>query len=194
MARIGPVDVSTAPDDVKAEYAQVEKDHAITNMKATLLHSPYASRAALEWYSLFSQVQPFLGKRLAILFCHAISLQNECILCTTFMRRELARSGEDPDNLVLDEREEAVVDYGRRLAADANSVTDVLFARLQKYFTPRQIVELTAFGGLMIVNNIFNSALKIDVDQNLDPFRFDPEAVFSGPSPFHAASAKESAT
>ena len=31
----------------------------------------------------------------------------------------------------------------------------------------------------MIVNNVFNSALRIDVDDVLDPYRIQPEAYFA---------------
>jgi alkylhydroperoxidase family enzyme len=193
MARIPPVTLEDAPPDIAAAWRDVEASHGVvTNMKATLLHSPTALKAVLEWYALFDRVKPALGKRLAVLFCHAISLENSCVLCSTFMRREIANGGENPDHLELDDREEAVVAFGRQLAADPNRVPDDLFRRLQRYFKPAEIVDLTVFGALMIVNNVVNSALEIDVDQSLAPHRFDPERVFSGPSPFVAACSKES--
>jgi len=37
---------------------------------------------------------------------------------------------------------------------------------------------LTAFGGLMIVNNLFNDALKVDIDASLEPYRVSPEVLF----------------
>ncbi len=45
----------------------------------------------------------------------------------TFMRREIIDGGEDPANLVLDDREQAVVAFGRQLAANANRVSDALY-------------------------------------------------------------------
>ena len=70
-------------------------------------------------------------------------------------------------------------DFGHQLAKDANRVSDALYARLAAEFSPPQIVELTTFGALMIVNNVFNSALRIDVDEVLDPYRIDPEQYFA---------------
>ena len=120
-----------------------------------------------------------MGQRPAILFCDAISRENACELCATFMKREIVGWGEDPQVLTLDAREQAVVDFGRQIARDANRVSDELFGRLAAHFTPAQIVELTVFGTLMIVNNVFNSALQTPVDDSLDRFRIDPETYFA---------------
>jgi alkylhydroperoxidase family enzyme len=179
MTRIPPVTPDTATPQQLADYNELAKSHAVSNMKAALLHSPVALDAVLKWYDLFASVKPWLGQRLAILFCDAISRQNACELCATFMKREIVTWGEDPQTLTLDEREQAVVDFGRQLADDANRVSDALYARLSSHFSPAQIVELTVFGGLMIVNNLFNSVLRIPVDEVLDPYRIDPETYFT---------------
>lgn len=179
MTRITPITLDNATPAQRADYDELAQSHAVTNMKAALLHSPTALKAVLTWYDLFAAVKPWLGNRAAILFCDAISRENACELCATFMRREIVGWGEDPKNLTLDDKEQAVVDFGRQLAADPNRVSDALYARLNTHFTQAQIVELTVFGGLMVVNNLFNSALRIPVDEILDPFRIDPETYFS---------------
>jgi alkylhydroperoxidase family enzyme len=147
---------------------------SVTNMKRTLAHSPVALRVLLEWYALRDEVVPFLGERLTNLFAHAISAQTDCLICSTFFRRILIESGEDPDQLALNEREHCVVEYGRQLARDPNRVSDALFARLARQFAPEQIVSLTAFGGLMIATNVFNNAIGIDLDESLWPYRKPP--------------------
>jgi hypothetical protein len=120
-------------------------------MKAVALHSPAATHAILEWYALFDAVKPYLGERLAILYCHAISRENACKLCWTFMRKEIIDGGEDPEAVSLDQREADVVELGR------------------------QLVEIVTFGALMVVNNIFNSALQVDLDGVLDGYELSPE-------------------
>ena len=57
-----------------------------------------------------------LGERRTWLFCHAISTQSDCLICSTFFRRLLIDGGEDPAELQLDEFDELIVDLGRRLA------------------------------------------------------------------------------
>jgi hypothetical protein len=59
--------------------------------------------ALLQRYPLYDEVVPLLGERRAQIFCHAISAQNDCLVCSTFFRRLLADAGDDPDALALDE-------------------------------------------------------------------------------------------
>ncbi len=172
MAWIKPLDYEEVDAAMRAEYdRQVATNGRVTNMKRTLAHSPVAFRALMQWYALRDEVRPFLGDRLTTLFAHAISAQTDCLICSTFFRRILIDAGEDPEALRLDEREQAVVDYGRQLARDPNGVADDLRTRLGRHFGPAQIVALTAFGGLMIATNVFNNAVGVDLDDYLRPYR-----------------------
>ena len=172
MARIRPLTYEEADPAARAELDRQLAVHGrVTNMKRTLAHSPEALQALMQWYPLRQAVLPFLGERLTTLFAHAVSTQTDCLICSTFFRRTLISSGENPDALALDEREQAVVDYGRQLARDANGVSDELYARIARFLQPAQIVTLTAFGGLMIATNLINNALQVDLDDYLQPFR-----------------------
>jgi alkylhydroperoxidase family enzyme len=151
----------------------------VTNMKRTLARSPVALNALLQWYPLHDAVVPFLGERGASIFCHAISTQSACLICSTYFRRELIDAGYDPDHLVLDPREQTLAEYGRQLVVDANGVGNNLYAQLSTFFTDDQIVDLTAFGALMIATNVFNDALRVDLDKDLEPYR-RPEAGTAG--------------
>ena len=183
MARIPKVTYETASPEIRAAYDRVVQEHgSVSNMKATLLHSPIALKAVLKWYTLFDKILPVIGERLAILFCDAISRENACTLCATFMRKAISTKGEDPDHLELDERDRTIIGYGRQLAADPNRVSDELFTKLKEYLSDDAIVDLTVFGSLMIVNNIFNSALRVDLDDSLDAWKIQPEIAFAGSS------------
>ena len=46
-----------------------------------------------------------------------------------------------------------------------------MYAQLVKYFTDDQLVVLTAFGALMIATNVFNDALRVDLDGELERYR-----------------------
>ena len=116
-------------------------------------------------------MRPFLGERLVNLFSYAISTENDCLICSTFFRRILLESGEDPDRFTLDEREEAVVEFGRQLVKPFSRVPDGLFARLRAQFTDEQIVALAAFGALMVATNVFNNALDVELDGYLEPYQ-----------------------
>ncbi len=181
MPRIDPVEYAEAAPDVRAAHDEVVREHGtITNMKRTLLHSPPALHALMEWYALRDTVRPFLGERLVNFFSHAISTESDCLICSTFFRRILVEAGEDPDRFSLDDREQAVVEYGRQLAKPFARVPDDLFARLAATFTEEQIVALTAFGALMVATNVFNNALDVDLDGYLEPYRRGEKAQGEG--------------
>jgi alkylhydroperoxidase family enzyme len=171
VARIPPLHDDDGPEARDALEAIRAAHGRVTNMKGTLARSPAALRALMTWYDLRDEVLPFLGERATDLFAHAISAGTDCLVCSTFFRRILAEAGEDPDDLRLDERERAVVDYGRQLAADPNAVSDELYDLLAGSFAPEQLVALTAFGGMMVATNLFNNALRVDLDEYLLPYR-----------------------
>jgi alkylhydroperoxidase family enzyme len=172
VARIEPIEQANAHREQREVLHQVVAAHGrATNMKRTLARSPVALRSLMTWYDLRDEVAKFLGDRGTVLFAHAISAGTDCLICSTFFRRILIDSGEDPDDLQLDQRESLVVEFGRQLARDPHGVADDLFARLSGAFLADQIVALAAFGGLMIATNVFNNALRVDLDEYLWAYR-----------------------
>lgn len=170
--RIDPIDYTTAPPATQRAH----DDHArtvgrITNMKRTLLRSLPAFDALMTWYDLRDATIPVLGDRLTTIFAHAVSAETDCLICSTFFRRILIESGEDPDHLALDAREEAVVAYARCLGQSPFNVPDETFAALRSYFSEDELVTLTAFGALMVATNVVNNALDIPLDEYLEPYR-----------------------
>jgi alkylhydroperoxidase family enzyme len=169
--RVPPTTYDQLPPAGQAAHDGHARAARITNMKRTLLHSVPAFEALMTWYPLRDTVQPFLGERLTTLFAHAVSAETDCLICSTFFRRMLVQSGEDPDRLALDEWEAAVVAYGRRLAATPHTVPDEIYAPIAARLTREQIVALTAFGALMVATNVFNNALAVPLDEYLEPYR-----------------------
>jgi alkylhydroperoxidase family enzyme len=172
MSRIAPLDNETAPPEAReAAEAHVRNHARMTNMKRTLLHSLPAFRALMEWYPLRDTVQPFLGERLTTLFAHAISAETDCLICSTFFRRMLIQTGDNPDRLKLDERDTTVIEYGRALSVSPFKVPEEVYRRLEPYFDSAQLVALTAFGAMMVATNVVNNALDVDLDEYLQPYR-----------------------
>ena len=172
MARIEPIDQTQAEGERREALDGVVAAHGrATNMKRTLARSPVALRSLMTWYDLRDEVATFLGDRATVLFAHAISTGTDCLICSTFFRRLLIDAGDDPDDLQLDDREALVVEFGRQLARDTHGVSDDLFGRLSSAFLADQIVALTSFGGLMVATNLFNNALRVDLDEYLWAFR-----------------------
>ena len=171
MPRIHPLNKEDVSGPARLEFdKQIQAHGRMTNMKRTLAHSWPALRALMEWYPLRDEVASFLGERLALIFAHAISVQADCLICSTFFRRTFIDEGTNPDQFQLDEWEQTIVDFGRTLARDAHLVSDDLYAKLAARLDPSQIVSLTAFGCVMLATNVFNDALRVDLDAYLQPY------------------------
>ncbi len=172
MARIAPVPFEEAPPASQAEWQrQVAAHGRMTNMKRTLARSGIALTTYMQWYPLRDEVETFLGKRLTLLFAHAISAETDCLICSTYFRRYLIDNGENPDDLALSEKEQTFVRLGRQIAQDPHGISDGLFTTVEAYLNPAEIVTLTAFAGMMVATNIINNVLKVDLDEYLEIYR-----------------------
>jgi hypothetical protein len=171
MARIAPLSEASAPEQSRSiAAAHAAAGGRMTNMKWTLAHSPVALDALLSWYPLFDALVPVVGERRMWILSHAISTQSECLICSTFFRRLLIDAGEDPGSLALDDFDELIAEFGRRVARDPHSVDDALYARLRERFSDAEIVTLTAFAAMMVATNVFNDALGVDLDGYLERY------------------------
>jgi len=172
MARIDPRDLAGAPADIRAAAEAHERLPArITNMKRTLLHSLPAFDALMTWYPLRDRVAGFLGERATLILAHAISVEADCLICSTFFRRILIESGENPDALILSEAETTLAELGRRVATPPHEIPHDLYARVAEGRSDEQIVDLMAFAAIMLATNVFNNALDVPLDHVLEPFR-----------------------
>ena len=142
-----------------------------TNMKRTLARSPVALRSLMTWYDLRDEVVAFLGERATLLFAHAISsrdgLPDLLDVLSPAADRRRRRPGRPPAGRARSARRR-IRPAARR---DPHGVSDELFGRLAGDFNDDQIVALTAFGGLMVATNLFNNALRVDLDEYLWAYR-----------------------
>ena len=150
---------------------QVAAHGRMTNMKMTMARDPLSLRVMMEWYPLRDQVAAFTSDRAATIFAHAVSSASDCLICSTFFRRILMDAGENPDQLTLDAEEQLLVNFGRALAAGGHGVSAELRDELLARYRADQIVALTTFGAMMLATNVFNNALKVNLDDYLAPYR-----------------------
>lgn len=171
MAYISQVNYEDASQEVKEHFEdQIKRNGRITNMKKTLLHSVPAYKALMEWYTLRDVVKPFLGERGVNFFCYAISTENDCLICSTFFAQILDDLKIDFYSFAFTEKESAVIEYGRALVSNPHRISEELFSKLKKFFNEEEIVALTAFGSIMIATNLINTALKVELDEELVPY------------------------
>ena len=172
MARIAPLQDAEIPLASRPEFQrQLATFGRVTNMKRTLARNAVAFESLMTWYPLHDQVAAFLGKRATLVYVLAISEQSDCLVCSTYFRRHLIDSGETPERMALDEREEALAEFGRRLAEDSRAISDDVMGRITAFLTAEQVVTLTAFGAMMVATNIFINALDVELDGYLYAYR-----------------------
>lgn len=165
MPRIEQIVLETASEEVKRAVEQhLAQGYRLTNEKRTLLHNVTAFRALEEEsYALDRELQKFVGKRAADFFEYAISVQNDCLVCSTYFTKLLRENGiEDFASFEFTPQEKLLVEYGQAIARDPKNVPDELFEALRKEFSTEALVVLTTMGVFMIANNYFNDILQVE--------------------------------
>jgi len=168
MSYLPLTEYETSDEAVRREYDdQMAKNGRITNMKRTLLHNVPAFHAYMEWYTLRDEIVPFIGERALSLFSYAISVGNNCLICSTFFRKILIDSGDNPDSPSLNDIEKLLMDFGQRIGTDPHNIPESIYEELRGHFDTEQIVLLIAFAGIMSATNLFNTVAKIPLDEVL---------------------------
>jgi hypothetical protein len=179
MPRILPLLKKDYTSEIKIAFVQHETlyNSRITNMKATLGHSPVAFKVYMQWYPLYQEVKRILGPRLATLFAWSVSEASDCPLCSTYFRKEIIESGEEPENLVISETEQQLLSFGAAIAQNKGFVPDDLYNPIRKQYPDEHIVVFTAFAGIMIATNIFNNVIHTEIDEYLTPYLSQHQTV-----------------
>lgn len=169
MPRIKPLPFNETPEDVVAAYELHQKQYnaKITNMKATLGHSRVAFEVYMDWYRLYNRIKGITGERSAYLFAYSVSKGSNCPLCTTFFRKIIIDNGEKPEELILNEQEQLLLDFGSAIAQQQGNIPDEVFESMSNIYSTSELVELIAFAGQMIATNVFNNVIGTDIDEYL---------------------------
>lgn len=172
MPRISPLSNEATPAETRIAYDHHTSEYSsrITNMKATLGHSVEAFKAYMQWYPLYEKVKKILGPRLSPLFAWSISEASDCPLCSTYFRKIIIESGDDPGNILLSESDQQVLSFGALIAQNKGFVPDEAYQPMQERFSDKEIIDLIAFAGIMVATNIFNNVLHTEIDEYLFPF------------------------
>ncbi|MBQ2461153.1 MAG: hypothetical protein II504_01815, partial [Clostridia bacterium] len=95
MPRIAPVNLTDLPPEAQAAVDEhLRQGYRLTNEKLILLHNATAFEALeAQSYAVDRELQRLVGKRAADLFEYAISVQNDCIVCTTYFGKLLRNMG-----------------------------------------------------------------------------------------------------
>lgn len=165
MPRIAPVNLTDLSPEAKAAVDEhLRQGYRLTNEKLTLLHNVSAFEAlGAQSYAVDRELQRLVGKRAADFFEYAISVENDCIVCTTYFRKLLRSMGiENFEDFAFTPEEELMIEYGRAIAKNPKRIPDELFERLRAIFDEETIVVMTTMAVFMIANNVFNDALQVE--------------------------------
>lgn len=168
MSRIKQAVYEELSDDARIAYQrQVDRNGYITNMKMTLLRSLPAFDALMQWYPLRDSLLQFLDEQSFVVFCYAISTENDCLVCSTFFRKEMADLHISLADFALREEDVLLERFGRAMVAPSQHIDDDLFRQLKQQYSEEQIVLLTAFGAMMMATNVINNVLEVPLDDRL---------------------------
>lgn len=158
---------------------RVKSGARVTNMVKTLLYS-MPSFKAMEFYPVRNELQAIIGARAVYFYCYAISTENDCLVCSTYHAKLLQELNLSFDEFEFTDIENVLISYGRALVNNANNIDPAIYEQLKKHFSPEEIVLITTVGCKMIASNIFNEALKVDLDEYLFEVEFDKNILPSG--------------
>ena len=169
MARIPPVNENDLQPTVRAAFERHVQEHqaGITNMKATLGHSPLAFEVYMQWYPLYEEVEKILGKRLAYLFAYSIANASDCAITSAFFRKIIIEAGEKPESLTVTTWQKDILDFGCGQGKWQGNIRDHLYNSIAERYSQEEMVVLIAFAGQMIATNVFNNAVETDIDEYL---------------------------
>lgn len=171
MAYVSQVRYEEATPEQKKEFHdQIEKHGRITNMKKTLLHHVPSFKVLMGWYTLQEDVVKIVGERATNFYCYAISTQNDCLICSMFFRKILVDLGIDFETFEFTQEEQDLIEYGRGLVSNPESISSELFEKLKSRYGEEGLVLLTTFGAMMIATNLINTSLKVELDDVLVPY------------------------
>ena len=167
MQRISKIDPENAPDEVKEAIKEhLSGGYRLTNEKLTLLHNVTAFESLeVASYALDKELQRLIGKRAADFYEYAISLENDCIVCSRYFQKLLKNNGIDFDSFEFTDRENLLIEYGRAIAKDPKKVSDELFERMKAEFSEEELVVITTMGVFMIANNYFNDIIRVEPEK-----------------------------
>jgi AhpD family alkylhydroperoxidase len=172
MARVRNIPSTELPPDLAAIYEEFAGLYGpFRNQVAVFAHVPPALRHLM---SLLIELRAAatLPKRTLELAIVTVSKLNACHYCVAHHTPFLAVEGVSPagierildyrDHPELDDTDRLTVEYAIAAWEQPSRIPDALFARLRRYFSEAQIVELTLRITLCGFFNKFNDALGIE--------------------------------
>ena len=140
-----------------------------------LAHRPPILKALMDLSKAVIRDEGTLDRGFRFLIAYISSRTAGCQFCQAHNISSASRWGITDDKLnaiwdyetspLFTDAERAAFDLARGASVVPNAATDEIFARLKKYYTTPQIVEMTAVIALFGWQNRFNDTLHTDLDR-----------------------------
>lgn len=108
-----------------------------------------------------------LVKRTIIIFGYAISSNDDCIICSNYSKKILLDNHIDYNTFAFSEDELLLVQFAKEFVENKAHVSDEILKALSEHFDEKQLVEITSFTAMLVANNYFNNALRVELDNYL---------------------------
>jgi uncharacterized peroxidase-related enzyme len=174
MARIRPVDVDQAPEQIKSVYEELKKTKwRVPSMYQILAHQPQILKAHEAYFDAVMN-KGELDRKLKEKVAYKVARLNACRYSTASHYRYAIKCGvsekemADVDamqTLSMTEREAAALELAVAMNDSGKNVTEELFRKLEQYFAPGEIVELFATVGLMVFASRLADAFGLEPDR-----------------------------
>ncbi len=155
MARIEKADRTTLPEEFKERFDVIEQSNGyIPNSYLLLAHRPPILKALMDLSKAVIRDEGTLDRGFRFLIAYISSRTAGCQFCQAHNISSASRWGITDEKLnaiwdyetspLFTDAERAAFDYARGASVVPNAVTDEIFARVKKYYSTPQIVEMTA--------------------------------------------------
>ncbi len=177
MARIELADRNALPEEFKERFDVIEQSNGyIPNSYLQLAHRPPILKALMDLSKAVIRDEGTLDRGFRFLIAYISSRTAGCQFCQAHNISSASRWGITDEKLnaiwdyetspLFTDAERAAFDYARGASVVPNAVTDEIFARVKKYYSTPQIVEMTAVIALFGWQNRLNDTLHTDLDQH----------------------------
>lgn len=176
MVRIPPLASNRANSSTQAIFQELQRTfRKVPNLFATIAHYPQVLGPLLEYFHAV-YTRSSIPKRLLELVILRSSVGRQSEYCLAFHKAfalehgvtydEIMSLNEDPLHARFSESERVVLDYTAQVVSDARGVTDELFARLRRYYSEAEILNITLLIGLVEGFSRLSNALNVPMDSD----------------------------
>ena len=173
MARIKPVDVDGAPEQIAHVYEELKKTKwRIPSMYQILAHQPQILKAHEAYFDAVMN-KGELDRKLKEKVAYKVARLNDCDYSTASHYRYAIKCGATEEQMAdvdamrkvsMTEREAVALELAIAMNDSGKNVTEELFRKLERYFSSSEIIELFATVGLMVFASRLADAFGLEPD------------------------------